>query len=106
MNNIMEKEMINRLTNDLTLEETNQFLQVVMTAIREIMSANKKKNSVPIWEKYNLSVEEAAAYSNIGQNKLYSMIQDPRCSFVLYVGTKRLIKRKAFERFLQENIEI
>lgn len=64
------------------------------------------KTGVPIWEKLNLTIEEAAAYSNIGQNKLSSMVKNPRCSFVLYVGTKRLIKRKEFERFLQENIEI
>lgn len=33
------------------------------------MDANKKKE-VPIWEKSNLTLEEAARYYNIGINKL------------------------------------
>lgn len=61
---------------------------------------------VPIYEKLALTIEEAAAYSNIGQNKLSELLKSPRCSFVLYVGKKKLVKRKEFERFVSENIEI
>lgn len=60
------------------------------------------KNRIPIWEKINLSVEEAAEYSNIGINKLYEMINEPSCSFVLYVGQKKVIKRKEFERYIEK----
>ena len=49
---------------------------------------------------------EAAEYSNIGQNKLADLLKAPRCPFVLYVGTKKLVKRREFERFISENIEI
>ena len=52
---------------------------------------------VPIWEKMNLTIEEAAAYSNIGINKIDEMAKAPNCSFVLYIGRKKLIKRKEFE---------
>lgn len=62
--------------------------------------------NVPIWQKLNLSIEEAAAYSNIGINKLYDMTNDPRCPFVLYIGRKRIIKRKAFESFIEKTNEI
>lgn len=48
---------------------------------------------VPIWEKSNLSLEEAAAYSGIGINKLRDLTNDQNCRFVLWVGNKRLIKR-------------
>ena len=62
---------------------------------------------IPIWEKQNLTIEEAALYSNIGQNKLRDLTSDPFCTFVLYVGSgKRLIKRKAFDRFIENQIEI
>lgn len=61
---------------------------------------------VPIWEKINLTTREAAEYSNIGINRIESMLNDPMCSFVLHVGKKRLVKRKEFERFLEKNIEI
>ncbi|MBR2949480.1 MAG: helix-turn-helix domain-containing protein [Lachnospiraceae bacterium] len=57
---------------------------------------------VPICEKVNLTLEEAAAYFGIGINKIRELSNDERCGFVLYVGTKRLIKRKAFEKFLEQ----
>lgn len=63
-------------------------------------------NSIPIWEKVTLTIEEAAEYSNIGINKLRELVNNPRCTFVLYVGKKRLIKRKEFEKFISENIEL
>lgn len=56
---------------------------------------------VPIWEKSNLTLEEAAAYSGIGINKLREITNDERCRFVLWVGTKRLIKRKLLDKFLE-----
>ena len=47
---------------------------------------------VPIKDKLNLTIEEAAAYSNIGVNKLGELMKQPRCPFVIYIGRKRLIK--------------
>ena len=61
---------------------------------------------IPISEKVALSIEEASAYSNIGINKLYDMTNNPRCDFVLWVGKKRLIKRKAFDRYIENTLEI
>lgn len=56
---------------------------------------------VPVWEKYGLSLDEAASYFNIGTNKLRELTNSPECeSCVVFVGNKRLIKRKAFESFL------
>lgn len=46
------------------------------------------KNPVPIHQKMNLTIKEAAEYSNIGINKLDSMLKSPNCPFVLFVGTK------------------
>lgn len=64
------------------------------------------KSTVPISEKYALTIEEAAEYSNIGQNRISELLKAPRCSFVLYVGRKKLVKRVEFERFISESIEI
>ena len=58
-------------------------------------------DTVPIWEKANLSREEAAAYFGIGINKLREMTNEDNCPFVLWNGSKRMIKRKAFEKFLE-----
>lgn len=61
---------------------------------------------VPIWEKMNLTIEEATAYSNIGINKIDEMAKAPNCSFVLYIGRKKLIKRKEFEQYIAKSVEI
>ena len=68
------------------------------------MSNNKLE--VPIWEKVMLTKEEATAYSHVGINKLEELLKISNCPFVLYVGKKKLIKRREFEKFLAENIEI
>lgn len=57
---------------------------------------------VPIWEKSNLTLEEAAAYSSIGVNKIREPSNDENCPFVLWVGSKRLIKRKLFDKYIEE----
>lgn len=68
---------------------------------------NTEKNSIPIWEKLNLSIEEAAAYSNIGINKIDDMLKEPSCPFILYIGKgKRVIKRKEFEKYLEKKREV
>ncbi len=58
-------------------------------------------NKVPVWEKANLSMEEASAYFGIGINKLREMTNEDNCPFVLWNGSKRMIKRRAFEKFLE-----
>ena len=63
-------------------------------------------NHVPIHLKMNLTSKEAAEYSNIGINKIDSMLSTPNCPFVLYVGTKKLVKRKEFEEYISQSLII
>lgn len=59
------------------------------------------RKEVPIWEKSNLTLEEAAAYSGVGINKLREISDDANCDFVLWIGTKRLLKRKRLDSYLE-----
>lgn len=59
---------------------------------------------VPIHLKVNLTIKEAAEYSNIGINKIDQLLRKPNCPFVLYVGAKRLVKRKEFEEYLKRTL--
>ncbi len=63
-------------------------------------------SEISISEKITLTIQEAAKLSNIGENKLYELVKQPKCPFVIYVGKKRLIKRKEFERYLSNVVEI
>ncbi len=56
--------------------------------------------TVPISEKYTLTIKEAAAYFNIGEKQFRSLSELYRESAVLLVGKKVLIKREKFERLL------
>lgn len=61
---------------------------------------------VPIWEKVTLTIEEAAAYSNIGIHKLREITDKDDSFLVLWVGKKRLIKRKALEKYIDQTYSI
>ena len=71
-----------------------------------MMDQNQQGMSLPIDRKILLSIREAAEYSNIGINKIDEMLKQPNCPFVLYVGTKKLVKRKAFEEFIESKVAI
>ena len=64
------------------------------------------ETSVPIHLKMALTIREAAEYSNIGINKIDSMLRAPNCPFALFVGTKKLVKRKEFEQFISGKLMI
>ncbi|MCI6042270.1 excisionase family DNA-binding protein [bacterium] len=72
----------------------------------DIRPEARKKAQVPIWQKSNLTIEEAAEYSGIGRNKLRQLSNDDNCSFVLWVGSKRLIKRRELDEFLSRMFSI
>lgn len=65
-----------------------------------------KKYNVPIAEKANLTIDEAAAYFNIGTTRLRELTDEKNCTFVLWNGSKRLIKRKPFEDYLYKQYSI
>ncbi|RGD40684.1 hypothetical protein DW159_01405 [Coprococcus sp. AM14-16] len=69
-------------------------------------NSKEVQGQVPIYQKVTLTIKETAEYSNIGINRIESLLRAPRCPFVLYVGKKKLVKRKEFEKFISENIEI
>lgn len=64
------------------------------------------KIEIPIWEKSNLTLEEAAAYSNIGIKKLRQITNEKTCNFVIMVGNKRLLKRKQFDKYIESQYSI
>ena len=69
-------------------------------------SVKKLSYNVPLWHKTNLSIEEASIYSNIGTGKLYEMTEKQDCPFVLWIGSRRMIKRKIFEEYIANQYSI
>ena len=69
---------------------------------KELHLYKETEVKVPI----HLKIKEAAEYSNIGINKIDSMLKQPNCPFVLYVGTRKLVKRKEFEEYIRRELII
>lgn len=65
------------------------------------------EKSVPVWFKFTLTISEASEYFNIGEKKIRQLVQEtPSADFILYNGSKVLIKRAAFEQFINETSSI
>ncbi len=64
------------------------------------------KLEVPISEKALLTVDEASEYFNIGSQRIRDLTNDDNCPYVLWIGTKRLIKREMLKEFLYSQYSI
>ena len=65
------------------------------------MNNNNLEKEIPIWEKLNLTLSEAAKYTGIGEHRLRSISEREDCEFVLWVGNRRMFKRKKLEEYLE-----
>lgn len=72
----------------------------------ENMSSGVNENKVPISEKTVLSVQECSALTGIGQNTLENALDEKDCPFVLKIGRKKMIIRKAFDEYIEKYREI
>ena len=71
------------------------------------MCTEGNKYNMPIWRKLNLTVEEAACYSNIGEKRIREELSSELCTFRLKVGkNKKLVKRAEFEIWINSLDEI
>ena len=56
---------------------------------------------VPIWERYTLTIEEAAKYFRIGENKLRRLAEENKnAGWLIMNGNRIQIKRKQFEKVI------
>ncbi len=65
-----------------------------------------KSKEIPVWEKANLTLDEAAAYFGIGANKLREITNERDCKCVLFCGSKRLIKRVLMQDYLDRQYSV
>ena len=109
-----EYQVFQYLSKGVTLDEMVYRLKLSKATISRIVfkvkmkieRIDKMKQNIPVWEKITMTAEAAAEYSSIGINKIRELSSDPRCNFVIYIGKKRLIKRKEFEKFIADNVEL
>lgn len=68
---------------------------------------SRQSATIPFWECYTLSIEEATAYFRVGVNKLHRIIsEDANADFILWNGNRAQIKRQKFEEYIDKCNEI
>ena len=86
-----------------TLKTLEDQVPIIMLSSSEYERALFKTNEkyVPIWHKTLLTLEEAAQYTGIGINKLRTLSSREDCKFVIWNGSKRLLKRRILDEYLE-----
>lgn len=66
-----------------------------------------RKEDMPFWEKYTLTVNEACIYFHIGEKKMKEILDDNYdADFILKSGKRTMIKRRRFEQFIDRQMAI
>ena len=70
------------------------------------MRVSAAENPIPVWERVTLTVQEAVDYTGIGRDKLYELTDRDDCEVVLRVGSRRLLKRKKLEEYIEKTFSL
>lgn len=76
----------------------------VLIAKNTIQKLKDLEEGVPLWLRELLTIEQASKLYNIGINRLRAITDDVNCPFVVYVGSKRMIKRRKFTAYLNSDL--
>lgn len=65
----------------------------------------KENLQIAWWDKYTLSIPEASAYFGINDKKFRKFVEEHENEkFILWNGTRPRIKRKLFEKYIDEEL--
>jgi hypothetical protein len=68
------------------------------------METTHKTREIPLWEKYTLTIDEAAAYFRVGEHKLRKIVSENKdAEFILWNGNRAQFKRKKFEKYVDDH---
>ena len=73
----------------------------MLTALVEKSSGSEGRHDMPFYMKHLLSIDEAAVYFSLGENKLRTLIKNnPDADYLLHSGKIVKIKRQMFADYL------
>ena len=72
----------------------------------ELNNSRNRVETVPVWVKPYLTIDAETAYTGIGRVKLFEMTSQEICPFVLWVGNRRMIKRRVFDEYIEKMYSI
>ena len=65
-----------------------------------------RKRNVPVWERALLTLNEASEYTGIGINRLRRIAINSQNNLVIFIGTKRMFKRKRLDEYLDRTASV
>ena len=100
-NGLVKGNTVSKIALDCCMSErtVERKFEKINSKIKSLKERETMKKEVPIADKYMLTVEEAAAYFNIGEARIKE-ITDGLHDLTVMVGVKRLINRKKMEQYL------
>ena len=100
----IEKNRIQVCKLLFSVEFAQWLLERIKGRIEVHFMERRETNHIPVWQRYLLTVTEAAEYYHIGENKLRMIIEEHiDGEFVIMNGNRYLLKRMRFENFLDES---
>ena len=106
-------ELIERISEKNSMEADKSKQKEMKKAAIEEMEQQRPQgkyyvdsNDCPIWEKNLLTMDEAVIYFNLGSSKIRALTSDEDCEFVVWNGTRRLIKRERFAEYLDSQYSV
>lgn len=95
-----EKEWFNQY-KAITASKDSLIDKPIAVAEDCLQDKPNRRKPVPYWEKFNLTIEEASIYFEIGDKKMRKLIEQfEGKGLFIRNGRKTLIKRSKFEQFL------
>ena len=99
----MKADIVNHFTGQTILAVPGvTSLQHLEAALRDLIPLGVRHVTTCFDMDYLKNWHVENAYFGIGTNKLREITSNPDCGFVIWIGTKRLIKRKKFEKYLED----
>ena len=87
---------------DLEVQQDKGWFIIETTELKETSVFNQK---IEWWNKYTLSVQETAEYFGISEKKIRMIINEHKHEkFILWNGSRPRIKRKLFEKYIDEKL--
>lgn len=87
--------------NNMSDRTISRKIEQICNKIDKVKELNELKKNVPVCEKYNLTIDEASAYFNMGADRIREIAEEHKSEMVIMVGVKKLIRRKKMEEYME-----
>lgn len=88
--------------NNISDRTVSRIIERICCKVERVKEGLELKRDVPVCEKFNLTIDEAAAYFNVGADRIREIAEKNKADMVIMVGVKRLIKRKKMEEYMDK----